>query len=89
MQNSTNRLFDKTVSAPAILRITRPAIAVALVEIDNPPANALTEELYAAINKAVVALERDMSTRAVIIEARLWPAPTSKQWRPTTSAALP
>lgn len=67
MQNSTNRLFDKTVSAPAILRITRPAIAVALVEIDNPPANALTEELYAAINKAVVALERDMSTRAVII----------------------
>jgi len=37
------------------------------VEIDNPPANALTEELYGALGEAVTALESDDEVRAVVV----------------------
>jgi enoyl-CoA hydratase/carnithine racemase len=49
-----------------LLRITTPSPGVTLVEIDNPPANALTEELYAALDEATTELELDDETRAII-----------------------
>jgi enoyl-CoA hydratase/carnithine racemase len=55
------------MSAAGPLRITQPSPGVALVEIDNPPANALTEELYAALGDAVTQLESDDGARAVVV----------------------
>ncbi|MBV8221488.1 MAG: enoyl-CoA hydratase/isomerase family protein [Solirubrobacterales bacterium] len=40
--------------------------AVAEVEIDNPPANALTNELYASLDELADELEDDPSVRAVV-----------------------
>src|SRR3954470_8286686 len=40
---------------------------VAPLTIDNPPANALTDELYEQLRAAVVALELDDEVRAVVV----------------------
>jgi enoyl-CoA hydratase len=42
------------------------ADGVAVVTIDNPPANALTDELYDELGRAVTALELDDGARAVV-----------------------
>ena len=49
-----------------LLKIASPNPGVTLVEIDNPPANALTEELYAGLADAITQLELDDRTRVVI-----------------------
>jgi enoyl-CoA hydratase len=49
-----------------LLSISSPRPGVTLVELDNPPANALSEELYAALGDAVTQLELDDGTRAVV-----------------------
>jgi enoyl-CoA hydratase/carnithine racemase len=55
------------MTAHGPLHIARPIPGVTLVEIDNPPANALTEELYAALSDTVTELELDDDTRVVVI----------------------
>jgi enoyl-CoA hydratase/carnithine racemase len=50
----------------APLRISPASAGVTIVEIDNPPANALTEELYAQLGDAITQLELDEATRAVV-----------------------
>jgi len=52
--------------AAAPLTITNPIPGVTLVEIDSPPVNALTEELYAALGAVITELELDDATRAVV-----------------------
>jgi enoyl-CoA hydratase/carnithine racemase len=52
--------------ADAPLTITTASAGVTVVEIDNPPANALTEELYAGLGDAITRLELDDDTRAVV-----------------------
>jgi enoyl-CoA hydratase/carnithine racemase len=54
------------MTAADLIIIAPASPGVALVEIDNPPANALTEELYAALSEATTQLELDDDTRAVV-----------------------
>jgi enoyl-CoA hydratase len=52
--------------AANLVTIAPSASGVTLVEIDNPPANALTEQVYAALSETVAQLELDDGTRAVV-----------------------
>lgn len=52
------------------LHITRPAEGVALVEIDNPPANALGAAMRASMTALLDELEADLSVRAVVLTGR-------------------
>jgi len=52
------------------LRLTRPAEGVVLVEIDNPPANALGSAMRAKMMALLDELEADLSVRAVVLTGR-------------------
>lgn len=52
------------------LHLSRPAEGVALVEIDNPPANALGSAMRARMIALLDALEADLSVRAVVLTGR-------------------
>jgi enoyl-CoA hydratase len=52
------------------LHLSRPAEGVALVEIDNPPANALGSAMRARMTALLEALEADLSVRAVVLTGR-------------------
>ena len=54
------------MSATDPLMIASVGPGVTLVEIDNPPANALTEDLYRALGDTITQLELDDDTRAVV-----------------------
>jgi enoyl-CoA hydratase/carnithine racemase len=54
------------MTAADLIMIAPASPGVTLVEIDNPPANALTEELYAALPEATTQLELDDDTRVVV-----------------------
>jgi enoyl-CoA hydratase/carnithine racemase len=52
------------------LHLSRPADGVALVEIDNPPANALGSAMRAKMIALLDDLEADLSVRAVVLTGR-------------------
>ena len=52
------------------LHVTRPAEGVVLVEIDNPPANALGSAMRARMVALLDQLEADTSVRAVVLTGR-------------------
>lgn len=52
------------------LHVTRPAEGVALIEIDNPPANALGSAMRARMTALLDELEADFSVRAVVLTGR-------------------
>jgi len=54
------------MSAADLITIAPSSAGVTLVEINNPPANALTEELYTALGDTITELELDEGTRAVV-----------------------
>jgi enoyl-CoA hydratase len=54
----------------AALHLRRPAEGVALVEIDNPPANALGSAMRAKMTALLAELEADLSVRAVVLTGR-------------------
>jgi len=62
-----NQTFGRivTTSSASLLRVDI-ADAVAQVTIENPPANALTDELYEELRALVVRLELDDEVRAVV-----------------------
>jgi enoyl-CoA hydratase len=53
------------MTGESLLRVTKEG-AVAEVTIDNPPANALTNELYERLQALVDELENDRSVRAIV-----------------------
>ncbi len=52
--------------AGTLIKLDQSSPGVTLVEIDNPPANALTEELYQELGETITQLELDDGTRAVV-----------------------
>jgi enoyl-CoA hydratase/carnithine racemase len=54
----------------SVLHQSRPAEGVVLVEIDNPPANALGQTMRAAMVALLDGLEADASVRAVVLTGR-------------------
>ena len=49
------------------LHVSRPAEGVVLIEIDNPPANALGATMRAGMTAMLDGLESDLSVRAVVL----------------------
>lgn len=52
------------------LHVSRPADGVVLIEIDNPPANALGATMRAGMTAMLDGLESDLSVRAVVLTGR-------------------
>ena len=57
-------------SAAMTLHVSRPAEGVVLVEIDNPPANALGEAMRVQMTALLDELEADLAVRAVVLTGR-------------------
>ena len=55
------------MTTPSLVRVEAAAEGVALVTVDNPPVNALGDDVLDALGDAAAALAADVSVRAVVV----------------------